>query len=206
MTESDDKEERLEIGKRIIVFIGGEGSGKTTVAKRLAEESGKPYVTTGDIIRELAANDPGPLGDECRVMFATHSYLAGETLLRILVERFGREDTSEGFILDGGLRTLEETVDFQSMLAGAGRALPLTVIYLQLSDEESIRRLVTGQDARGRDDDTMEGVRARLAKFHFQLPERLEIIGGQPSWALIPVDATPDREMVYKEVREILSA
>lgn len=59
MSEQDRRKEKLEIDNRIIVFIGAEGSGKTTVAKRLAEESRKPYITTGDTIRDLATNDPG---------------------------------------------------------------------------------------------------------------------------------------------------
>ncbi len=113
MTENDCEKETLDIDQRIILFIGPEGSGKTTIAKQLAKEGGRPYITTGDIIRDLAANDTGFLGEECREMFATHTYLAGDTLLKILTGRFAREDTLDGFVLDGGLRTLEETKDFQ---------------------------------------------------------------------------------------------
>ena len=202
MTERDMGKENLNIGRRIILFIGPEGSGKTTIAKQLAKEGGKPYITTGDIIRDLAANNTGDLGEECREMFANQTYLAGETLLKILVDRFAKEDTQDGFVLDGGLRTLEETVDFQDMLDTAGRALPLTIIYLQIPREISIERLVVGKNVRKRRDDTIEGVENRLSKFYFQLEERLGHINDQPNWELVEIDATGNVEDVFSKVQK----
>lgn len=201
---SCEQKERLREQQRIIVFIGPEGSGKTTHALRLAEEIGKPYITTGDIIRDLAENDSGPLGDECRQMFATHSYLAGETLLQILVSRFSQADTKNGLVLDGGLRTLEETEAFQTMLEMAGRALPLTVIYLQIPEAQTYLRLIDGPNARRRKDDTPEGISSRLAKFQHQLNERLAVISGQESWTLLPIDATAPIEETYQKILAVL--
>ena len=201
---SPEKKEYLHLGKRIIVFIGPEGSGKTTMAKRLAEETGRPYITTGDIIRDLAANDEGPLGDECRQMFATRSYLNGATLLRILVQRFSNDDTVDGFVLDGGLRTLEETEDFQDMLEQADRCLPLSVIHLRIPAWMSFDRLVTGPLARQRNDDTVEGVTSRLGKFYLNLARRVDVIRSQPNWDLLHVDATGPIEKTYSKVKSVL--
>lgn len=120
MTEKNRNTEKLQLHNRIVVFIGAEGSGKTTQAKTLALETGKPYITTGDLIRDLAANDNGVLVDECREMFEKHIYLSGETLLAILIDRFSKADAAKGFVLDGGLRTVEETADFQNMMDQAG--------------------------------------------------------------------------------------
>jgi len=200
MTERGEEKESLNIGRRIILFIGPEGSGKTTIAKQLAKEGGKPYITTGDIIRVLAANDTGALGDECREMLSSNTYLAGETLIKILTDRFAQEDTENGFVLDGGLRTLEETVDFQNMLETAGCVLPLTIIYLRIPTEISIERLIVGKNARKRRDDTIEGVESRLSEFYFQLEERLSHINDQPNWELVEIDATSSIEDVFSEV------
>lgn len=199
MKEHERGCERLRIGERIVVFIGPEGSGKTTIARRLADESEKPYVTTGDIIRNLAANDPGALGEECREMFANHSYLAGETLLRILASRFSQNDVADGLILDGGMRTLEETVSFPEMLKLAQRELPISVVYLDIPREVAIERLLL----RGREDDTEEGIDKRLAKFYYQLEERLTVI--KSNWNLFRVDATGEINEVYVRVGEELN-
>lgn len=205
MTEGIKSRERLDVGRQIVTFIGPEGSGKTTHALKLAEKTGLPYVTTGDTLRDLAANDQGELGDECREMFAEGKYLSGETLLKILVNRFKQSDVAEGLILDGGLRTLEETLSFQSMLDEAGLTLPMRVIYLQIPIETSLERLVNGPNARKRFDDTENGVASRLEKFNFRLQDRLEVILNNAGWSLIPMDASGEAEEVYARIREGLT-
>ena len=189
------------VEREIVVFIGPEGSGKTTVARRLARESGKPYVTTGDIIRDLAENDRGPLGDECRDMFANHAYLDGATLLKILVHRFCQEDVADGLILDGGLRTLEETEDFAAMLAEADLSLPVSVVHLRIPGWMSFERL----NGRRREDDTVKGILSRLSKYYYQLGQRAGVVENQPGWQLIHINATVAVESVYAGVTEKLS-
>lgn len=203
MLERGRQKEKLQIVDRIIVFIGTEGSGKTTMAKRLAEETGLPYVTTGDIIRDLAKNDRGALGDECRDMFANHAYLDGATLLKILVHRFSQEDVAAGLILDGGLRTTEETADFASMLTEARLNLPVTVIHLRIPGWMSFERLM-GETGRNRNDDTIEGILSRLSKYYYQLGQRARVVENQSGWQLIHVNATGSIEVVYAEVIEKL--
>lgn len=189
----------LNLGKQIVVLIGPEGSGKTTVAKRLAAESQKPFITTGDIIRGLAVTDKTEVGDECRSMLKESRYLDPKLLIKILLGRLADPDTQEGFILDGGLRTLPETQNFPQLLEEANRILPLSVVYLQIPEVVTIERL-TGEGARKRFDDTLEAIRKRLSAFNFQLEERLDFLKKQEGWRLLEVDATPSPEEVYKLV------
>lgn len=204
MAERDRIKERPSLDRQIVIFIGPEGSGKTTHARLLAEETGKPYVTTGDIIRDLAQKDPGPLGDECREMFATHRYLDGGTLLKILVHRFSQDFVADGLVLDGGLRTLEETEDFTITLAEAGLNLPVVVVHLRVPGWMSFERLAIGAAARKRKDDTIEGVLSRLSKYYHQLGKRAAVIENRSGWKLVHVDATAPIETVYSEVIEKL--
>lgn len=107
-----------------IAFIGREGSGKSTQAHELAKYLNKPYISTGDILRDLAKNDTGVWGKACRDMFEKSVYLDGQMLIEILVHRLSQDDCQEGFILDGGLRTLKETIIFKDMLVSASRDYP----------------------------------------------------------------------------------
>ncbi len=202
MAEKDRGKEKLDLARQIIVFIGPEGSGKTTHALRLAEEASKPYLSTGDILRDLAANDfLTPYGDACRKMFAEHAYLDGQTLLEILILRLGRADMADGFVMDGSMRTVEETIKLQEVLNSAGRGdLLIKVIQLEITEEESLARLA-GESGRKRFDDTVEAIRIRLSKYQYQLEQRLEIIRSHPNWQLIPVNAMPDTEEVYLQVQ-----
>jgi|GEM_PF-846944 len=200
MKEKLNRAELLKNTKQILVFIGPEGSGKTVNALKLKEESGLPYISTGDTIRDLAANDyETKYGELCREMFANSAYLDGATLLEILVRRFSEPDTERGFILDGGMRTVEETERFSEMLSMAGRGgLPVKVVMLHVPEEVTFQRL-TGEGGRNRHDDTIEGVTKRLQSFNSTLDKRLELIQLEKNWSLQIVDATPDIDQVYDE-------
>lgn len=205
MLEKENIKERLDIGKRIISFIGPEGSGKTTQAKLLCEVTNKPYLATGDTLREYAANDPGRYGEACRKMFSEHTYLDGMLLLEIMSERFSRDDANDGFIIDGGFRTLEETEAFEQTLLNAGRNLPVIVIKLNLPKEETFKRLMTGENARKRNDDTEEAIMCRLNKYNYQLEERVNLIKTNPNWKVIDIDASKPTDEVFENIISALS-
>lgn len=186
--------------KENIAFIGREGSGKSTQAHELAKYLNKPYISTGDILRDLAKNDTGVWGKACRDMFEKSVYLDGQMLVEILVARLSQDDCQEGFILDGGLRTLKETEIFKEMLVSAGRDYPLVVVHLRIPGWKSIERLVTSQTARGRSDDTIEAVLARLSKFQDKLVERVNIIKHTNGWQIINIDGLPTENEVFAEI------
>jgi len=186
--------------KENIAFIGREGSGKSTQAHELAKYLNKPYISTGDILRDLAKKDSGVWGDACREMFEKSVYLDGQMLIDILVDRLSKDDCRNGFILDGGLRTLKETIIFKDMLVTAGRDYPLTVLHLRLPGWQSIDRLVTGESARGRSDDTIDAVLARLGKYQYQLVERLNIIKSTNGWQILNINALSEQQSVFDEI------
>lgn len=200
MVEIDNTKEILRNSKEIITLIGPEGVGKTEIARRLSIDAGKPIISTGDAIRSLAANDPGELGNACREMFANKTYLAGDLLLKIMFERFRQSDTANGFIYDGGMRTLDEVLGLPSVLSNANRNQHLSVVYLKMPEEETYKRLITSESARKRDDDTPEKIASRLAAFNFQLTERLEAIRNQSNWNLIETNGSLPKDVVYRNV------
>ena len=206
MIERDWGKERLDIGKRIISFVGPEGSGKTTQALLLSGMSKKPYLTTGDTLRDYAKNDTGRYGEACRKMFSEHTYLDGNLLLEIMSERFSKDDTIDGFIFDGGFRTVEETEKFEQTLINSGRLLPVVVIKINIPREVSFERLVTGENARKRKDDTDDALDCRLKKYYDRLDERMAIIKSNPSWKVIEIDGTGNQEETLQQILSKLTA
>jgi adenylate kinase family enzyme len=204
--EKDLGRERIETGRRIIIFFGPEGSGKTENAKLLSVASGKLYLSTSKMLHDVADNDSGYLGKAVKKMFDKGVYLKGEPFLEILSKRLLEEDTINGCIADGCLRTVEETVGFEEMLIKVGRNFPLTVIYLKIPVEVSLERILTGEHARKRPGDTPEKLESRLADFNFRLDERLNIIKNNPNWNFIEIDATPPLATVFGKVCEAVSS
>ncbi len=182
--------EQLHLSRQIINFMGPEGSGKTTIAKRLAAESGKPRIVFGDIFRDLAANDKGPYGDECRAVFAEHRYIRPQMLFEIMVQRFKQEDLAQGFIIDGAMRASEEVLGFQAMLDEAGRSMPVTNIFLRIPGWMGIDRILKNAQDRNRTDDTPDAILSRLSHFYHDLGKRASLIERQPNWKLLHVDGT----------------
>lgn len=182
----------------IFIFIGPEGAGKSTQAQMLAKKSGLPCVSTGSMLRHFAAEDEGELGDACRKMFAENGYLDASLMNQIVAQTLASgEKYKQGVILDGSLRTYEETVHFDEAMAKAGLSFPIMVFYILISQEESIKRLV---QARKREDDTIQGVTTRLGHFHEKLDERLAII--KKRYQLIEINGMQSAEDVHKEIME----
>lgn len=196
MTERHRSPEPINLQGRIIIFVGIEGSGKTENALLLSRDSGLPYIRTSLLIDEYAANDLGQLGDECRQMKIKNIYLSPESMLAILEDRFKKSDVKNGLILDGGLRTLKETKEFQILLKKVNLDLPVTVLRLNLAETISIER----QLKRNSKKDTMDGIQSRLSEFRKDLPERIQIIKTTPGWKYLEIDASPEPNIVYNEI------
>lgn len=200
MSERLVSNETINLQGRILIFVGIEGSGKTDNALALSHQSGLPYIRTSLLIDEYAANDTGPLGEECRDMKLKNIYLSPDSMLAILEDRFQKEDVKNGLILDGGLRTLKETAEFQGFLEKVGLNLPVTVVRLNLTETLSVER----QLKRNSKKDTMEGIMNRQAEFKKDLPQRVQIMKTNPDWKYLEVDATPEFGIVYQNIKQIL--
>lgn len=122
------------------VFYGPEGSGKGTQAKLLAEKLRLPVYTTGDFVREKAAEDKGTLGDLCRKVLSEGTYLPDETVSQLISDKLQTDQSKKGFVLDGYPRTLGQAELLKSIMEEAGYKLN-KFIYLNLPDDEAVVRL-----------------------------------------------------------------
>ena len=146
-----------------LVLLGAPGSGKGTQAARLKEHLQVPHISTGDLLRaEVAAGSP--LGLQAREVMARGDLVSDEILLGMLKDRFSREDTKDGFILDGYPRNLAQAAALDALLAELGQKFDAAV-QLVVDYEKIIERLAGRARAEGRTDDTPEAVRHRLAVY-----------------------------------------
>ena len=195
--------ERLRLGKEIVVFMGPEGAGKSTIAKRIGAETGKPRVAIGDIIRDIADKPKAEYYDTCKTMLDQSGYLEPQILNKILIPRFKQKDLTDGFILDGGFRTLEEAQGFRNLLKNSGRLMPVTAVYLHIPTSMSLDRLVTGPHARRRAGETEEGVHKRLDNHYNNLYQRIRSIE-EHQWQIHYIDATGTINQTINNVRQKL--
>jgi adenylate kinase len=163
-----------------ILFIGAQGSGKSTQAKLLAQFLGLPYISTGDIFRQMQGEikqilDQGKLVDD-------------QTTSKIVEEKLKNPEYSNGFIFDGYPRTLEQIRLFDP---GFDK-----VIYLDLPDEKASERLL----ARGREDDTKELIAERLKHYHGQTDPILDFY--EQKGILVSISGEGSIEEIAQKIRD----
>ena len=147
-----------------ILFLGPQGSGKGTQAKRIALDYGLAHVATGDMFRAAIAART-PLGIQVEPILAGGALVPDELTIALIRERLSQPDAREGFVLDGYPRTLPQAEALDELLAGLGRPLSV-VLELQVPDEVCVERMLRRAAEEGRPDDTPEAIQRRLTIYH----------------------------------------
>jgi len=122
-----------------IVLIGPPGAGKGTQAKFISEKMNLPHVSTGDLFRNnfKLGSDLGKLA----MGYIDCGELVPDSItLAMVKERLAEEDCNNGALMDGFPRTVAQAHAFDTMLALQDEEVN-AVPYIQVSDEELIRRL-----------------------------------------------------------------
>jgi adenylate kinase len=125
-----------------IVLLGAPGSGKGTQAQRLAREKGMPQISTGDLLR-AAVTAGTPLGTKAKAAMDAGRLVEDAIVLGIIAERLGAADVSQGFVLDGFPRNIEQATALDSMLAKIGQ--PLAAVVLMEVDRAELVRRISGR-------------------------------------------------------------
>lgn len=184
-----------------IIFYGPEGSGKGTQAKVLSEKLGIPVLTSGDLVRQAAAEDAGIIGDACRKALTEGRYVADSEMFVLWKRRLKQKDAQKDWIMDGFPRNVEQAKFLDDKLAKYGYKVE-AVIYLMVSEEESLKRL--SKRARplhpGSKElhDSPERIRNRLAIYHES--ERPLLAYYKKSGVLIEINGAQSPDAVADEI------
>jgi adenylate kinase len=123
----------LDLKGRIVVVLGPPCSGKGTQCKRLAEKFGLVHFSTGDGLRELAANGTD-LGIQLKDFEDSKSLVQDDLVIRVIRERLAQDDVKQkGCLVDGFPRTGPQA---ETML----RSKVDIVVLLEASDKTMLQR------------------------------------------------------------------
>jgi len=147
-----------------VIMLSPPGAGKGTHSKWLAQQTGATHISSGELLRAEAAGG-SDLGRQAAAYTARGDLVPDELIFSILVPIVvaAVRDTG-GYVLDGFPRTMPQAL----RAAEIGVELSLTsnaVIYLTAPEEELVSRLLDRAERDGRDDDTLDVIRHRLAVF-----------------------------------------
>ena len=92
---------------RSIVLFGPPGAGKGTQAGNIVRLTGKPQVSTGDMLR-AAITAGTELGLEAKAYMESGQLVPDELIIGLIEERLTQPDASEGVLFDGFPRTIAQ--------------------------------------------------------------------------------------------------
>ena len=166
-----------------IILFGPPGAGKGTQSGLISEITGKPQVSTGDMLRE-AVSEQSDVGNEAKSYMEKGLLVPDSIIIELIRRRLQREDASDGLLFDGFPRTIPQAQALESLT-------PVSmVLSLNVPDDIIVGRITgrrtdpeTGEIYHiahrpppddvvdrviQRTDDTEETVRQRLSTFHSQ--------------------------------------
>src|SRR5512139_204582 len=99
-----------------IVLLGPPGVGKGTQAKVIAETTGLPHVSSGDLFRENIKNAT-ELGQLAQSFMNKGELVPDDVTIAMIRDRLGRPDCVKGALLDGYPRTTVQAEALDKLLA-----------------------------------------------------------------------------------------
>jgi adenylate kinase len=195
-----------------LVLVGPPGAGKGTQAEFIAEHFGIPKISTGDIFR---ANVSGgtDLGRMAKKFMDAGDLVPDEITNAMVRDRLAQPDATDGFLLDGFPRNVQQAGELDGILEEIGSSLSV-VLDLDVDHDEVVRRLSgrrtckkcghvwhleydpptaenvcdkCGGELYHRDDDFPDTVRHRLEVYSSQTAPLIEFYGSRGQ--LVAIDA-----------------
>ena len=122
-----------------LLMLGPPGAGKGTQAERFARTRGIPKISTGEILRE-AVQTGTDIGRRARAIMDRGELVNDEVMIGIVRDRLEKDDTADGFVLDGFPRTVEQASALDTIMAARDALIVLDIV---VPEAELVRRLGT---------------------------------------------------------------
>ena len=150
-----------------IVLFGAPGCGKGTQAQLLRERFGLNHISTGEVIRgEIARGSE--LGLRMKSYIDRGELAPDSLVIDIIVDYLDAHRDAAGNIFDGFPRTTAQAEAFARLLAERGTEVT-TMVYMDVPEEELVRRiLLRGRDSGRADDASEEVIRNRIRIYNEQ--------------------------------------
>lgn len=125
--------------KKYFTFIGPIAAGKGTQAKIIANKYGLLHLSTGQIFRD-AISSGSELGQKVKNIIDSGFLVPDNLTNEVVKDILGKLDLSNGFILDGYPRTINQVYALDDILSELG--IPLDdAVMIDIPESEIIKRI-----------------------------------------------------------------
>ncbi len=211
----------------LIILLGPPGAGKGTQAERIVEKFSLVYIATGDILRK-AVKEGSPLGRKAREYMDQGQLVPDNLVVEIVRDRLMEPDCTNGALLDGFPRTVDQAVFLEQVLPDIDTQID-RVLLIEVDENELIERLTgrrvcgdcganyhvkykspkvrnvcdqCGGDLYQRDDDSLATVTERLEVYKKQTEPLVEFY--QERSFLSKIDGNQGIDGVFDQINSVL--
>jgi adenylate kinase len=213
----------------IILLLGAPGAGKGTHAAKIAEYTGLPNVSSGQLLRN-AVEKGSQLGRKAKKYMDDGKLVPDEFMLSWIEELLDDPGYSDGIILDGFPRTVPQAEGLEELLGRKGLSVDL-VLLLNIEEEAAANRLLTrvsctkcgaihnlaqkpmkvdgicdacGGELETRADDVRDTIEKRFDTFRKETQPMIDYYKNKGNFWV--VNTNRPVEVVEKDVREVVDA
>jgi adenylate kinase len=144
---------------RIILVVGGPGSGKGVLCERLVKETGVVHLSSGDLLRAEVAEGT-PLGRHVYDIMKS-GQLVSSAILVTLMQKQMKDHPGKRILLDGFPRSQENAKDLVTL---CGK--PELALHLECDDTVLMERIMKRGLSGNRADDNFETALQRIRNYH----------------------------------------
>ncbi|MGZ5218887.1 MAG: adenylate kinase [Chitinophagaceae bacterium] len=142
-----------------IILFGPPGSGKGTQSEKLVEKYGLIHLSTGDLLRKERKLKT-PLGLEAQQFIDKGQLVPDEVVIGMISSALDENLEARGFLFDGFPRTVAQAEALDKLLELKKSEIGV-VLFLEVDEDELIKRLVHRGKTSGRTDDSDEYIQRK---------------------------------------------
>ncbi|KAJ8038416.1 Adenylate kinase isoenzyme 5 [Holothuria leucospilota] len=142
-----------------IFVIGGPGSGKKEVSKKLASENNATYLSVGDLLREEMETNPEGSREVAEQM-TVGDVVHVDKVMQVVKNAVAKFKDAPSFVIEGFPKTVEQGEMFAKECGAVSK-----VIILTGTQEELESNVAARSETSGRADDTGEAAKKKISSF-----------------------------------------
>uniref|UniRef100_A0A8C8VG32 Adenylate kinase isoenzyme 5 n=1 Tax=Pelusios castaneus TaxID=367368 RepID=A0A8C8VG32_9SAUR len=179
---------------KIILVLGGPGSGKGTQSLKIAERYGFEYISVGELLRKkIHSTSSNRKWSLIAKIITTGELAPQETTITEIKQRLMQIPDEEGIVIDGFPRDVAQALSFEDQIC-----TPDLVVFLACSNQRLKERLVKRAEQQGRPDDNLKATQRRLMNFKQNAVPLVKYF--QEKGLIITFDADRDEEEVFYDI------
>lgn len=186
-----------------IILFGAPGCGKGTQAELIKEKYNLNHISTGQVIREEIAAQT-ELGKSMQTYIAAGELAPDSIVIGMVKNYIASHRDVVGNIFDGFPRTTAQAEAFDELLSEEGLSVTL-MVYMEVPEEELVKRiLLRGKDSGRADDASEEVIRNRIAIYR----EQTEVVAQHYSkqGKYVAIDGVGSLDEVFGRICEAIDA